>query len=400
MMISECFTLTRDEFDAKSTLFDILKVKAEEVVDKDYQYLNIFLTEHYYILQLVNFFNKDTQTNYYETYQSLLEYIESLDPRLKGDGHLTAREFHYRKKLFDALNIGKDDAVGKNFNQLVSILKEKDSVFKDYADNCLGRNVQMLPDPKYRISMQLFSYISPLEEKKNLINKDKQALAQKLIERKNVLSAKAHKTTFFLRLCAIVTIGYYFSWWVLAFELVISIITSYLLRRYVNKFIKKEISLDKLNSKMSYIDLGNHLLMHCPLAAFSVYLLTKDFIDNGLNTDVATAAALLLLAIFTYVLAHVLFKGCKIYAENHIKDLRIEDPENPKNKVQKATDLLNWYDPRKLLMFFIMPLVEKCFADLENEFAERNFDEADTNVHDTNHEQQFKDTQKPVAMSC
>ena len=56
MMISECFTLTRDEFDAKSTLFDILKVKAEEVVGKDYQYLNIFLTEHYYILKLVNFF--------------------------------------------------------------------------------------------------------------------------------------------------------------------------------------------------------------------------------------------------------------------------------------------------------------------------------------------------------
>lgn len=395
MMVNECFTLSKNEFNTKIDLFDRLMIKAEEVEGKDYQDLNIFLTEHHYILKLAKFFNTDAQENDYKAYQGLLEYIECLDPRLQGDGHLTAREFHYRKKLFDALSIGKDDAVGKDFDQLISILKEKDSVFKDYADNCLGRNVQMLPNPKDMPSMQLFSYISPLKEKKNLINKDKQALAQKLIQRKNVLSDKKQKTTFFLRLCAIVTIGCYFSWWILAFELVTSIITSFLLGHYINKYIKKEISLDKLKSKMSYIALGNHLLITFPLAAFSVYLITKDFIDNGLNTDVATAAALLLLAIFTYVLAHVLFKGCKIYAENHIEDLRIEDPEN---KVHKETDLLNWYDPRKFLMLFIMPLVEKCFADLESEFAERNFDEMDTNVHDTKTEQQFKDIQEPVAM--
>lgn len=81
------------------------------------------------------------------------------------------------------------------------------------------------------------------------------------------------------------------------------------------------------------------------------------------------------------MLAPVFAKGCEIYAEKHIKDLPKEDP---RDRVQNATDLLNWYDPRKLLMFFIMPIVKKYFSNFANEFSKRNFDEVNTNVHDTN----------------
>ncbi|WP_341822910.1 hypothetical protein [Wolbachia endosymbiont (group A) of Clivina fossor] len=55
--------------------------------------------------------------------------------------------------------------------------------------------------------------------------------------------------------------------------------------------------------------------------------------------------------------------------------------------MQKETDLLKWYDPRKLLMPIIMPIVRKCFAEVANEFAERNFDEVKTDMSDVNTEQ-------------
>lgn len=38
-------------------------------------------------------------------------------------------------------------------------------------------------------------------------------------------------------------------------------------------------------------------------------------------------------------------------------------------------------------MPIIMPLVRKCFAEVANEFAERNLDEVNTNVSDVNTEQ-------------
>ncbi|WP_353272157.1 hypothetical protein [Wolbachia endosymbiont (group A) of Nomada fucata] len=38
-------------------------------------------------------------------------------------------------------------------------------------------------------------------------------------------------------------------------------------------------------------------------------------------------------------------------------------------------------------MPIIMPLVRKCFAEVANEFAERNFDEVNTNMSDVNAKQ-------------
>ncbi|WP_237398554.1 hypothetical protein [Wolbachia endosymbiont of Diaphorina citri] len=88
---------------------------------------------------------------------------------------------------------------------------------------------------------------------------------------------------------------------------------------------------------------------------------------------------MLLLATFIAILAPVFLKACEIYTEKHTKDLLEEDP---RDRVEKETDLLKWYDPRKLLMPIIMPLVRKCFAEVANELAERNFDEISTDLSD------------------
>jgi hypothetical protein len=119
------------------------------------------------------------------------------------------------------------------------------------------------------------------------------------------------------------------------------------------------------------------------MAAFSVYLVTTNFIANGLTVGGAILGPLLLLAVLIETLAPVFSKGCEIYADKHTKDLLEEDP---RDRVQKETDLLKWYDLRKLLMPIIMPLVRKCFAEMASEFAERNLDEVNTGMSDVNTE--------------
>ena len=91
----------------------------------------------------------------------------------------------------------------------------------------------------------------------------------------------------------------------------------------------------------------------------------------------------MLLAVLIEALAPIFSKGCEIYTEKHMKDLLEEDP---RDRVQKETDLLGRYDPRRLLMPIIMPLVRKCFAEVASEFAERNFDEVKTDMSDVNTE--------------
>lgn len=129
--------------------------------------------------------------------------------------------------------------------------------------------------------------------------------------------------------------------------------------------------------------LGSKFLISYPMAAFSVYLVTTNFIANGLTVGGAILGSLLLLAVLIETLAPVFSKGYEIYAEKHAEDLLEEDP---RNRVQKETDLLKWYDLRKLLMPIIMPLVRKCFAEVVSEFAERNFDEVNTDMSDVNTE--------------
>ncbi|WP_255563554.1 hypothetical protein [Wolbachia endosymbiont of Bemisia tabaci] len=49
----------------------------------------------------------------------------------ESDGNLTAREFYYRKKLFERLNITEEEVIGKNFVELAYILKKKNSSLED-----------------------------------------------------------------------------------------------------------------------------------------------------------------------------------------------------------------------------------------------------------------------------
>ena len=110
----------------------------------------------------------------------------------------------------------------------------------------------------------------------------------------------------------------------------------------------------------------------------------RGFISNSLYVDVTIFGTLSLLALLaTEIFSPTFSKGCEIYTEKHAKDLLEEDP---KDRVQKETDLLGRYDPRRLLMPIIMPLVRKCFAEVASEFAERNFDEVKTDMSDVNTE--------------
>lgn len=232
--------------------------------------------------------------------------------------------------------------------------------------------------------IQLFEYIFPIEKGGSLIKEDKKALALKFIERKNALLFIRVFSVLPLALLTIVTIGCYLSWWIIAFDVVCDFVVYKLMRHYTAKYGNSEISTDEFINKMSYILLGSKLLLTYPLAAFSVYLVTTNFIANGSTVGVGILGSLLTLAILIEVLAPVFSKGCEIYTEKHMKDLLEEDP---RDRVQKETDLLGRYDPRRLLMPIVMPLVRKCFAEVASEFAERNFN---TNVSDTNTEQVFK----------
>ncbi|MDG7055498.1 MAG: DnaJ domain-containing protein [Wolbachia endosymbiont of Menacanthus eurysternus] len=377
------FKLTSQEFHDNANLFQVLEIKAEQVIDKDYKELHSVLKKQYRKLALVHHpdknGNEERFKNLDKAYKELNAYIEPLksgDPCVKvsagaeSNGRLTAHEFHYRKKLFGTLGIG-EEAIGKGFDELISILKKIDP--KEYNKN--------LSKP----GMRLFLYISPLQQKKNLIEEDKKALMSKLIERQYVILSRIKKySTLPLGLLTTVTIGCYFSWWIIAFNIITNKAFGMLINYYTKKYTNKEISTDEFVSKMNYIVLGIKLFFTYPLAAFSVYLVTTNFIANGLTVGRAILGSLLALAILIEVLAPVFLKGCEIYADKHTRDLLEEDP---RNRVQKETDLLGRYDPRKLLMPIIMPLVRRCFAEVASEFAERNFDEVSTNVSSANTEQ-------------
>ncbi|WP_264730485.1 MULTISPECIES: molecular chaperone DnaJ [unclassified Wolbachia] len=418
--MSQHFKLTNQEFRDNANLFDILEIEAKQVVDKNYEELSAILKKQHKKLILVNHPDKGGDKNrfdqIYKAYQELKKYIEPLEsgnPCVKvsvgaeSNGRLTAREFHYRRKLFNELKISEEEAVGKDFDGLIAILKRNDCSFgedlKSYnelqaqierillnpnLDN-FQKSVQSakLMQELYQYiakpSIQLFNYITPLKEKRSLIEEDKKTLALKFIERKNALMLVPKISFLPLAILTTVTIGCYFSWWIIAFNIAISRASGLLVNYYMEKYKNSEISTDEFISKMSYIELSSKLLINYPLAAFSVYLVTINFIANGLTVGGAVLGPLLLLAVLIEALAPIFSKGCEIYADKHTKDLLEEDP---RDRVQKETDLLGRYDPRKLLMPIIMPLVRKCFAEVASEFAERNFDEVKTDMSDVNTE--------------
>lgn len=93
-------------------------------------------------LILVNHSDKGGNRDRFDkAYQELKKYIEPLEsgnPCVKvsvdaeSDGRLTAREFHYRKKLFSTLGIG-EEAIGGDYEKLNSILQKK--LYEDCAND-------------------------------------------------------------------------------------------------------------------------------------------------------------------------------------------------------------------------------------------------------------------------
>nr|WP_265030969.1 molecular chaperone DnaJ [Wolbachia endosymbiont (group B) of Athalia cordata] len=332
--MSQHFKLTGQEFYDNNDLFNVLEIKAEQIVGKDYQALSKFLKKQYNKLILVNHPDKGGDKNrfdqIYKAYQELKKYIEPLEsgnPCVKvsvdaeSDGRLTAREFHYRKKLFYTLGIS-EEAIGKDFDELTSILKKNDSAFEEdveyYFSGDIYSSFFRSSDPGElnkrlsKPSMRLFLYISPLKEKKNLVDEDKKELALRFIERKNALLFIRTLSVLPLGLLTTVTIGCYFSWWIIAFNIAISRASGLLVNYYMEKYKNSEISTDEFISKMNYIALGSKLLINYPLAAFSVYLVTINFIANGLTVGGAVLGPLLLLAVLIEALAPIFSKGCEI----------------------------------------------------------------------------------------
>lgn len=155
--MSQHFKLTSQEFHDNADLFNVLEIEAKQVVDKNYEELSSILKKQHRKLILVNHPDKGGDKNrfdqIYTAYQELKKYIEPLglgNPCVKvsigaeSDGRLTAREFHYRKKLFSTLRIG-EEAIGKDFDGLIAILKKNDSLFEENLNSRFGIIICICP---------------------------------------------------------------------------------------------------------------------------------------------------------------------------------------------------------------------------------------------------------------
>ncbi|WP_237350105.1 molecular chaperone DnaJ [Wolbachia endosymbiont of Cylisticus convexus] len=338
----------------------------------------------------------------------------------ESDGRLTAREFYYRKKLFEKLNIIEEEVKGKNFVELYSILRKKSSSLEEdlkhknkliddinswaRCGSLCGDQVKKLRNEldKHLLNpdMQLFSYIFPLEKCRSLIRKDKQVLTQKFIKRRDDLLSSIFKAELYtlppLALAEASYCCYFLPTWLIASNTLmclylllvalsfVMVPLASLTEHYEKKYKNSEISTDQYVNRKNCIYLCYKLFVFYPLPVFFTSLMIEGFISNSLYVDVTIFGTLSLLALLaTEVFSSAFSKGCEIYAEKHAKDLLEEDP---RDRVQKETDLLGRYDPRRILMPIIMPLVRKCFAEVASEFAERNFDEVKTDMSYVNAE--------------
>jgi hypothetical protein len=431
--MSQHFKLTNQEFLNNADLFKVLEIKNGQVIGKDHQELSNVLKKQYRKLILVHHpdkgGNEERFKNLNKAYKELNAYIEPLklgNPCAKiivdaeSDGHLTAHEFHYRKKLFEKLNITEEEVIGKNFVELVSILKKKNSLLEDlehkdkliYDINSGARYSPFFDDKTKKLrgeldkhllkpNMQLLNYISPLEKCGSLIKEDKQVLMQKFIKRRDDLLSSIFQAKLLILLtlvsAGIIYCSYFSPTWLIDSNTFVSLgwslvalgfsmvkLLDALQEYYENKYRRTEISADKYVSRMNCIYLCHKLFVFYPLPIFFTSLMIKDFVSGSFYIDVTILGTLSLLALLaTEVFSPTFSKGCEIYAEKHAKDLLEEDP---RDRVRKETDLLGWYDPRKLLMPIVMPLVKKCFAEVASEFADRNFDKVNTDMSDVNTE--------------
>ncbi|WP_245800653.1 hypothetical protein [Wolbachia endosymbiont of Wuchereria bancrofti] len=148
------------------------------------------------------------------------------------------------------------------------------------------------------------------------VAEDKKALALEFIVRKNALLNIGKESTLPLALLTTITVGCYLSWWIVAFNIVCEYVIYKLASHYMAKYGNSEISTYGFMNKMNYIALGSKPLFTYLIAAFSVYLLTTNFIANGLTVGVGILGSLLALAILIEVLAPVFSRVIKYMLKN------------------------------------------------------------------------------------
>lgn len=202
--MNQHFKLTKQEFYESSSLFNTLEIIEEQVVDQNYQYLSEYLEKQYQNLAIENYSQNDPERSrcdeIYKSYQNLKKYIEPLksgNPCVpvsiddESNGHLSEREFHYRNKLFAQFNITKEEVVQKTYSDIFNVLSSKQYEKKPDHLNMtqLENRVNFYTESAYYY-LQLLNYIAPLQNKRNLILADKEALSMKLIKHKNNLTSK------------------------------------------------------------------------------------------------------------------------------------------------------------------------------------------------------------------
>jgi hypothetical protein len=198
-----------------------------------------------------------------------------------------------------------------------------------------------------------------------------------------------------LGLLSTAIIIFYFSQWVIAFNVTCVFIGLIITTLYLKQPIcdlctalKKPDSMEKVNecidilhqliNKIDSILLESRFLYFYPLSIFSAYLLVTQLAAQQ-NICTIALSSLFILSILIEVGSVIFSKGCEVYVEKYRRDLPTEDP---RNKVAKATDLLKWYDLRWLFMPFVMPVVEIYFKELTDALGERNFDVVNTDMYD------------------
>ncbi|WP_341808004.1 DnaJ domain-containing protein [Wolbachia endosymbiont (group E) of Neria commutata] len=398
------FTLTEKEFKKAEGLFKTLEIEADQVVGTNYKWLIEFLRKRYRNLILTYHPDKGRKPNseklqrIHEAYPILRGYIKSLECGKSditvdiehGDKRVTAREFHYGRKFFEESKMYEKDVVGKSYKEL--LFKFNSSMTRDVLERlkevCKGTG-HKFSCPVSNSHRKLYKYLFPhdiffaLEKSTDIIREDKVKLVSKIIEARDfwlhgIAQNPMMKHAFSVATYSVLAVASYLSSWVLPCY-IINVAILYGVRRYYDaQYKNQKILVEEYISKVKHIYFYNEFVKYS-LFALSVCLLTMDFISFGSTPENLYYSIFLGIGISIEIFLSSFGKGCEIYAEKYVKDLM---EENPKDKVQKATDLLEWYDLRLPLILIFMPLVRMCFKDIAKEMAERNLDEVNTDLSD------------------
>lgn len=413
------FTLTEKEFKKAEGLFKTLEIKADPVVGMNYQELTEFVKKRCHNLLITYHPDKNNRPNsekfqrIHEAYPKLRNYIESLKSGKSditvdiehGDKRVTAREFHYGRKFFEKSKMYEKDVIGKSYEELLFKLNPSMTrdVLKEYQKNkeYYKKNEYKIICPVDDSYREVYEYLFfndilfALEKSTDIIHEDKTKLVSKIIEERDfwlhgIVQNPRIKEAFSVATYSVFAVASYLSFWVLPCH-IINLAILYGVKRYYDaQYQNQKISIDEYISKVKHIVFYNEFVKYS-LFALSVCLLTMDFISFGSTPENLYYSIVLGIGITIEIFLSSFGKGCEIYAEKYVKDLR---EENPKDKVQKATDLLEWYDLRRFLMPAIMLLVGLCFKDIAKEVAERNLEEVRTDLSDVSN----KSPEQPEAI--